>query len=45
MLALTNVIKKEHKRLKVTLSENSFELAHLASGCINYFENIERWNK
>lgn len=37
--------KKEHKRLNATLSENTFELAHLASTCIDYFENIERWNK
>ncbi|MGE6460699.1 antitoxin Xre/MbcA/ParS toxin-binding domain-containing protein [Pseudoalteromonas tetraodonis] len=37
--------KKEHKRLNATLSENTFELAHLASTCIDYFESIERWNK
>ena len=37
--------KKEYTRLNATLSENTFELAHLASACIDYFENIERWNK
>ena len=36
---------KEHKRLNATLSENTFELAHLAAICIDYHENIERWNK
>jgi uncharacterized protein (DUF2384 family) len=39
-----NLYKTEHKCLSVTLSENAFELAHLASICINYFENIQRWN-
>ncbi|WP_304182775.1 hypothetical protein [Pseudoalteromonas prydzensis] len=34
--------KKEHKRLNAILSENTFELAHLASACIDYFKNIER---
>lgn len=36
--------KKEIKPLDVTLSENAFEIAKLASFCFHYFESIDRFN-
>jgi len=36
--------KKELKPLNTTLSENAFEIAKVCSFCLNYFENIERFN-
>lgn len=36
--------KKEFKFLNTTLSENTFEVAKVCSFCIDYFENIERFN-
>ncbi|MGP4933684.1 antitoxin Xre/MbcA/ParS toxin-binding domain-containing protein [Pseudoalteromonas nigrifaciens] len=36
--------KKELKPLKTTLSENTFEVAKVCSFCLDYFENIERFN-
>ncbi|WP_350586237.1 antitoxin Xre/MbcA/ParS toxin-binding domain-containing protein [Pseudoalteromonas sp. RB2-MNA-CIBAN-0110] len=36
--------KKELKPLNITLSENAFEIANVSSFCLDYFENIERFN-
>ena len=36
--------KKELKPLNATLSENAFEIAKVCSFCLDYFENIERFN-
>ena len=36
--------KKELKLLNTTLSENIFEVAKTCYFCLNYFENIERFN-
>ena len=36
--------KKELKPLNTTLSENAFEIAKVSSFCLDYFENIERFN-
>lgn len=36
--------KKELKPLNITLSENAFEIAKVSSFCLDYFENIERFN-
>lgn len=36
--------KKELKLLNITLSENAFEIAQVSSFCLDYFENIERFN-
>lgn len=36
--------KKELKSLNTTLSENAFEIAKISSFCLDYFENIERFN-
>lgn len=36
--------KKELKPLNTTLSENAFEIAKVSSLCLDYFENIERFN-
>ncbi|MBE0421314.1 DUF2384 domain-containing protein [Pseudoalteromonas nigrifaciens] len=36
--------KKGLKPLNTTLSENAFEIAKVCSFCLDYFENIERFN-
>jgi putative toxin-antitoxin system antitoxin component (TIGR02293 family) len=36
--------KKELKPLNITLSENTFEVAKVGSFCLDYFENIGRFN-
>ncbi|MEM5545982.1 MbcA/ParS/Xre antitoxin family protein [Pseudoalteromonas fuliginea] len=36
--------KKELKSLNTTLSESAFEIAKVCSFCLDYFENIERFN-